>query len=67
MIVALWAQLPPTWYRIIEIAWSVLTIIGMGLRIWANWSVLQDAERKQCASAGLASANDHAIWSARSC
>jgi type VI protein secretion system component VasK len=47
MAVALQAQFPPSWYRIIEIAWSALFILGMGLWIRVNWAALREEERKQ--------------------
>jgi len=35
------------WEVLVETAWAALTIIGMSIWVWANWSALCDEEREQ--------------------
>jgi hypothetical protein len=42
----MWAELPQSWYTIIECVWSVLVLCGMGVWCWVYKKDLRDGERQ---------------------
>lgn len=47
MIGLMRVHLPPSWDTAAEIAWSVLTIVGMGMWLRENWAALVYEERQK--------------------
>jgi hypothetical protein len=45
MILLMQAQLSSPWEMAAEIAWCVLTLVGMGMWVRDNWAVLQQEEQ----------------------
>jgi hypothetical protein len=47
MILLMQAQLSPSWETAAEIAWCVLTLVGMGMWVRDNWAALQREEQQR--------------------
>jgi hypothetical protein len=47
LLLLMWAELPASWYPIIEGTWAVLTLCGMSLWVWVNREALRENERRR--------------------
>jgi hypothetical protein len=47
LLVLMWAELPASWYPIIECTWAALTLCGMSIWVWVNWEALQEEDRRR--------------------
>jgi hypothetical protein len=47
LLVLMWAELPASWYPIIECTWGALTLCGMSIWVWVNREALREEDRRQ--------------------